>query len=112
MASSDTLFDSLFLKNAIATADSNLMVAGEMFDKTNLVLVPDNEPRNVNIVKQIKKFIDNGFSICLFPDKFNGKDINEAVLNGISKPEIMRMIEENTYEGLRAEIEFNRWKKC
>ena len=53
----------------------------------------------------------SGFKVCLLPDKFPGKDINEAVSSGLSKPEIMRIIEENTFEGLRAEIEFNRWKK-
>ena len=103
--------DSLFLKNAIATADSNLMVAEEFSDKNNLILIPDNEPRNNSIVNQIKKFINSGFSVCLFPENFPGKDINEAVIRGMTKPEIMRIIDQNTFSGLRAEIEFNRWKK-
>lgn len=102
--------DSLFLKNAVATADANLMIA-EFLGKQNMTLIPDNEPRNIHIVKQIKKWIDNGFKVCLFPESFKGKDINEAILNGMTKPEIMRIIEENTYEGIRAELEFNRWKK-
>ena len=100
----------MFLKNCVATADANLTIA-EHLGKNNLVLVSDNEPRNPHIVKQIKKAIDKGFSVCLFPDNFPGKDINEAILNGLSKPEIHRIINENTYHGLRAEIEFNRWKK-
>ena len=99
------------LKNAIATADSNLMVAEEFSDKNNLILIPDNEPRNNSIVNQIKKFINSGFSVCLFPENFPGKDINEAVIRGMTKPEIMRIIDQNTFSGLRAEIEFNRWKK-
>lgn len=103
--------DSLFLKNAIATADANLMVA-EFLGKENLVLVNDNEPRNLQIVKQIKRYIDNGFNICLFPESFPGKDINEAILNGMSKPEIQRIIDNNTFNGLRATMEFNKWKKC
>ena len=103
--------DSLFIKNAVATADSNLTVA-EILGKEKLVLVFDNEPRNSSIVKQIKKSIDKGFRVCLFPSNFHGKDINEAVLNGFTKPQIQRIIEENTFEGLRAELEFNNWKKC
>ena len=103
--------DSLFLKNSIATADANLMVA-EFLGKDNLVLVNDNEPRNLQIVKQIKRYIDNGFSICLFPESFPGKDINEAVLNGMSKPEIQRIVNNNTFNGLRATMEYNKWKKC
>lgn len=103
--------DSLFLENAIATADSNLEIA-EFLGKDNIVLVYDNEPRNPQIVKNIKRSIDNGFNICLFPPSFKGKDINEAVLNGMSKPEIRRMIDSHTYSGLRAQVEFNNWKKC
>ena len=103
--------DSLFLENAIATADANLGAA-EFLGKGNLVLVFDNEPRNLQIVKQVKKSIDDGFNVCLFPESFKGKDINEAVLNGMTKPEIRRMIDYHTYNGLRAQVEFNKWKKC
>lgn len=103
--------DSLFLNNAVATADSNLMVA-DVLGKDKIVLVYDNEPRNPQIVKQIEKSIDNGFKICLFPESFKGKDINDAILNGFTKPEIHRIIDTHTYEGLRAKMEFNKWKKC
>lgn len=103
--------DSLFLENSVATADSNLCIS-EFLGKDKLVLVYDNEPRNPQIVKQIKKSIDNGFSVCLFPSSFKGKDINDAVLNGMSKPEIKRIIDSNTFSGLRAQVEFNNWKKC
>jgi hypothetical protein len=103
--------DSLFLENAVATADSNLSSAG-FLGKDKLVLVYDNEPRNPQIVKQIEKSINDGFNVCLFPQSFKGKDINEAVLNGLSKPEIKRIIDTNTFNGLRAKVEFNNWKKC
>lgn len=103
--------DSLFLNNAVATADSNLMIA-EFLGKDKIILVYDNEPRNPQIVKQIQKSIDNGFKICLFPESFKAKDINDAILNGFSKPEIYRIIDTHTYDGLRAKMEFNKWKKC
>lgn len=103
--------DSLFLKNSVATADANLAVA-DFLGKDKIVLVNDNEPRNPHIVKQIKKYIDNGFKICLFPETVKFKDINEMVLNGFTKPQIQRIIEENTFEGLRADVELNKWKKC
>lgn len=103
--------DSLFIKNAVATADSNLMVA-DVLGKDKVVLVYDNEPRNKSIVKQIEKSIVNGFKICLFPENMKGKDINEFILNGYSKPELQRIIGSNTFDGLRATIEFNTWKRC
>ena len=102
--------DSLFVKNAVATADSNLAIA-EFLGKNNIVLINDKEPRNKHIVKQIEKYIDSGFFVCLLPETFPGKDINEAVLNGLTKPEIHRIIEANTFSGLRAKLEFGKWKK-
>ena len=103
--------DSLFIKNAVATADSNLMVA-DYLGKENLVLVYDNEPRNSNIVKQIEKAINSGFRVCLFPESFPYKDINEGIISGLTKPQIQRIIDNNTFEGLRAKMEFVNWKKC
>lgn len=103
--------DSLFLNNAIATADSNLSSVECIFPKDELILVPDNEPRNVNIVSNIEKYIKNGFSVCLFPDDIKEKDINEMLLSGLTKEQIGDIIESCNYSGLRATIEFIKWKK-
>ncbi len=104
-------FDSLFLPNAIATADSNLMSAGNLFDKSNLILIPDNEPRNKEIVMSIEKFIKNDFTICLFPDIIKEKDINDMVLKGRKIEDILSIINEHTYSGIRASMEFSSWRK-
>jgi hypothetical protein len=104
-------FDSLFLPNAIATADSNLAAAGNIFSKDKLILVPDCEPRNKNIVENIKKFIKNGFNVCLLPETFGAKDINDAIKNGLTEQELLGIITKHTYSGLMAEIEFLNWKK-
>jgi len=103
--------DSLFLPNAIATADSNLASVASLFDKDNLILVPDNERRNDNIVKNIEKYINTGFSVCLFPESIREKDINDMVLSGLTKEEITSIIYSYTYSGLRAKLEFIRWRK-
>ena len=102
--------DSLFLPNAIATADSNLAAAANVFDKNKLILVPDNEPRNANIVKVIEKFVKNGFNVCLLPESFKSKDINDAITSGLTKLEIIDIIKDHTYSGLRAELEFSNWR--
>jgi hypothetical protein len=104
-------FDSLFLPNAIATADSNLAAASNVFHKDKLILIPDCEPRNKNIVRNIDKFIKTGFNVCLLPEIFGAKDINDAVKNGLTEQELLGIITEHTYSGLRAEIEFLNWKK-
>ena len=52
--------DSLFLSNAIATAQSDLRVYED-----NVVLIPDNEPRNVEVIKQIEKYINENFDVVI-----------------------------------------------
>ncbi len=105
--------DSLFLKNSIAVADANLEFGAKYFSETNLdiVLIPDKEPRNKHIVKNVDKFINNGYNVCLLPETLEGKDLNEFIMNGMTKPQLQKIIDENTFQGLRASLEFNKWKK-
>ena len=100
--------DSLFLENCIATAQSDLRIKGK---KDNLILVPDNEPRNKEIVKQIERFINDGYSVVLWPEYIKEKDINEMILSGKSKSEIQKIINENVYSGIKAKTQFVFWKK-
>lgn len=103
--------DSLFLNNAIATADSNLVRAGDVLDKKNIVLVFDNEPRNKEIVKVLDKAIENHYNVVIWPEMIESKDINDMILEGFSVDEIKDIIEKNTFVNLRAKMEFINWKK-
>ena len=103
--------DSLFLDNAIATADSNLVRAGEVFDKSKIVLVFDNEPRNKEIVKILDKAIEDHYNVVIWPEMIESKDINDMVLDGFSVDEIRDIVEKNTFVNLRAKMEFINWKK-
>jgi hypothetical protein len=103
--------DSMFLSNAVSTADSNLEAAASLLEKSNLALVFDNEPRNKEIVKQIEKAIDNHFNVVIWPEFMVEKDINEMVLAGFSPDEIQDIIDNNTFVNLRAKMEFVNWKK-
>jgi len=100
--------DSLFLDNCVATAQSDLRLKDR---KNNIVLVPDNEPRNEQIVKQIGKFIDNNYSVVLWPESVSEKDINEMILSGRTKSEIHDIIKENTFSGISAKLKFTNWRK-
>jgi hypothetical protein len=99
--------DSLFLDNCIATAQSDLRVG----HKDNVILVPDNEPRNKEIVKQIERFIDDGYSVVLWPEYVKEKDINDMILSGKTTVEIQKIINENVYNGINAKTQFVFWKK-
>jgi hypothetical protein len=103
--------DSLFLPNAVATADANLRNAVNYIPKEKIVLVFDNEPRNKDICKIMDKAIEEHFQICIWPEMMQEKDINEMVLAGFTTDEIVDIIDKNTYVNLRAKIEFIQWKK-
>lgn len=111
----DTIFvtegpiDSLFLPNAVAVGNSNLKYALDKIDGS-IVLVYDNEPRNKEIVREMKVAIDANASICIWPKDVKEKDINDMVLAGKTQDEIVHTINKNTFFGPQALLEFNNWR--
>jgi len=105
-------FDSYFLPNCVASGDSNLGGVAAIFPELDVVLVYDNERRNKDIVNQIEKSIDAGYSVCLFPEDVPGKDINEMIQNNLTSDEIKDIIDRNTFKGLSAKLTFTSWKRC
>lgn len=101
--------DSMFLSNAIASAGSDLTVNLEgLGPKSNFVIVYDNEPRNTQIVSKIKKAIENGYNVCIWPDQIIEKDINDMFLSGY---DVESIINSNTFSGLIALTKLQMWKK-
>jgi hypothetical protein len=103
--------DSMFLSNAVAMADSNLESIINTYDKSKVVLVFDNEPRNKEICNKINSAIDNHFKVVIWPEFIDSKDINDMVLDSFSPDEIQDIISKNTFVNLRAKAEFVNWKK-
>jgi len=103
--------DSLFLPNSVATADANLTNSSKYISKENIVLIFDNEPRNKDICKMMDKAIENHFSICVWPEMIEEKDINEMILSGFTQEELIDIIDKNTFVNLRAKMEYIQWKK-
>lgn len=103
--------DSMFLNNAVATADSNLESITSVYDRSKITLVFDNEPRNKEIVKKIDEAIEKHYNVVIWPEMIEAKDINDMILEGFSPDEIQDIISKNTFVNLRAKAEFIRWKK-
>ncbi len=103
--------DSMFIPNSIATNDASLTQAAKYYAKNDLTLVFDNEYGNKDIKLQITKAINQNFNVCLFPKNMVGKDINEFILNGYNVAELQQIIDDNTFNGLRASLEFNQLKR-
>ena len=103
--------DSLFLRNSIA------MVGAGALDQipTHLkhsdgVYVLDNEPRNLQIVRYNERLIELGKNVCIWPSSIKEKDINDMAYNKSTRT-IEKIINENTYSGLRATLKLNEWRK-
>ena len=100
--------DSLFIENCVAVAQSDLRLPQY---KDKAVLVPDNEPRNRQVCKQIEQCIQDGYSVVLWPQGTEEKDINDMILSGKTSREIQDIIHSNTHKGLQAQTVFNSWKR-
>jgi hypothetical protein len=104
--------DSLFLDNSVATMDAALYHAPSIIGLDyDYVFVYDNEPRNKQIVSNMRKTIDMGYKICIWPDWIKFKDINDGILQGYTSAEIQHIIDTNTFEGLVATMKMNQWSR-
>ena len=103
--------DSMFVPNSIATAGGDLVSAIGNFEKKNLVIVYDNEPRSKDTIKKLDKAILQGYNVCIWPDNLEHKDINDMVLAGLSSEFIKHIIDTNTYRDLAAKMALTKWSK-
>ena len=101
--------DSLFFDNAIgmAGADGNL----HSLPSDTAVWCYDNECRNKEIHKKMEKVIKSKQKICIWPKYIKEKDPNDMILAGYSQKELQKIIDDNTFVGLQAELKFSEWRK-
>ena len=100
--------DSLFLDNAVAVGGSGTMMKIADFLPDDTIYVFDNQPRNEQVCKQIKKAIDMGKTVCIFPNTLLAKDINDMAKMGYDVNHIVR---NNCYNNGEARIHLSFWEK-
>lgn len=108
------VLDAIFLKNSLASLNSSLSSVLELFDdvdESKFIFVFDNEPRNKNIIEEMRRTIDSGLNVVVWPTSIESKDINDMIISGIHKDDIQKIIEENTFSGMLAKLKFERWRK-
>lgn len=103
--------DSLFVPNAIAVAGGEMVPALKDLNKSNLVVVYDNEPRSKETIKKLDKAILNGYNVVIWPENLEHKDVNDMVLAGLSPAFIKHIIDQNTYRDLSAKLALTKWSK-
>ena len=105
-------FDSMFIDNCIAPGGTDFNRAVKYLPKERVILILDNQPRNKQVVKKIEYFCRYNYSMVIFPSTWKYKDINDAVVDGMSQSEIMQLLNTNTHQGLSLRLAIRDWKKC
>lgn len=99
-------FDSLFVNNCLASCDSSLTrIPADVY-------IWDNEPRNPDVHHIMKKAIEDGKQVVIWPISPPHKmDINDMISGGLSRDDVMSIIKDNTYSGAQAMLKFYSWRK-
>ena len=103
--------DSMFVPNSIATAGGDLVSAISSFSKDKLVIIYDNEPRSKETIKKLDKAIMNGYSVVIWPENMEHKDVNDMILAGLTSEFIQHIIDKHTYRDLAAKLQLTKWSK-
>ena len=99
-------FDSTFIRNSIAMCGADADIS--KWGISSPVWIYDNEPRSSEITRRIQSAISSKQTVVIWPSNIREKDINDMVLAG---HDVQSMVELNTYMGLEAQLNFNRWKR-
>ena len=103
--------DSLFIDNTVAMVGAaSVQNEPARFANSEMVYVLDNEPRNPQIVKFNENLINQGKTVCIWPNGIKDKDINDMVYRMTPK-EIKKIMDDNAVSGLEATMRLNRWRK-
>lgn len=103
--------DSMFLKNSVAVGGTNIKKVEKLLPKEKCTLVYDNQPRNETVVKIMTEAAKLGYSMCVWENMNDCKDINDMVLSGITLSQIREYIDNHTYTGLALQEKIRQWKK-
>lgn len=110
--------DAMFLPNGIATAGGKITVEllklEDRIDKSRVVVIYDNQPRNVHVVRNLYAAVESGYRVLVWPEGTQYKDVNEHVTRewGVLYPDgIRRLLEGNVLRGNSARLAIGRWKK-
>ena len=99
-------FDASLVENSVAMCGADVDIGS--LGWSDYIYVYDNEPRSREITTRIRKTIDGGDKVVIWPTSIEEKDVNDMILGG---HDVMGMLKSNTYSGLKAKIKFNNWKK-
>ena len=101
--------DSMFLNNCLAAAGADLTLRVQ---PDNVTYIFDNEPRNKEIIKRMYDVIEKDYNVVIWPDDVQLKDVNDMIMNGMTKAEVQSIISSNTFSKLEALTKMSYYKQC
>ena len=103
--------DSLFVDNCIAMVGaSSYKSIPSRLTNSELVFIMDNEPRSPQVASYNEELIKLGYKVCIWPDDMKEKDLNDMAYR-LSTRKIKKIIDDNTVEGLEAQLKYRQWRK-
>lgn len=105
--------DSLFLPNAIACGgiDCQKIIDANYVERERTTIIFDNQPRNKEVVRRMSSMVDKRWAVVVWPYRWAYKDVNEAVMSGISPEIVKNIIDEHTHYGLALEMAIKAWRR-
>jgi hypothetical protein len=105
--------DAMFIENAVATTggQQHTILQRSGVSKDRAILVYDNESRNKYTIEKMKKGLDAGWTVCVWPSTIEQTDVNDMVKAGISASNITKIIDQNAKSGLMGLAALSEWRK-
>lgn len=101
--------DSLFLPNSIAALTSTIWKV--KIKNSECLYFNDQEPRNKEVSKQVKKCLKLGLKTILLPTEYYNMDVNDLINSGLSLKQLDELLKNNIYQGMIGEIKFSEWSR-
>ena len=105
--------DSMFLENALGVCGSDIVstLSRLPFQRELPVVAYDCEPRSRETLEKIGRAIDCGYRVVVWPRWFDYKDVNEAVMDGLTPRDVEDIMVRSTYRGLAARAALADWRR-
>jgi hypothetical protein len=115
--------DAMFIINGVAIAgaahsgtltyikEQQIEARGSLFLRDICLCYDNDYLSNPDVMNQLTRRIDEGFSVVLYDKKFKFKDINDAIKGGWGIQDINTYVRERTFNGLAAKLELSRLRR-
>jgi len=101
--------DSMMIPNCIAMSGISTRLPRGV---SEFRFVYDNEPRNADIVKSMRKRLRSDHKVVIFPERVTFNDINDMIVKGeMSIDKILDILEQNLYSKDLGILKLREWSK-